>query len=78
MYEPAKLLNLTGANKRFWIRLNQTLRQTRHALGASRMDQALKLVKRTVERPGVIAPLNSDKNGTFGLGRRGNDRKPSH
>ena len=29
------------------------------------MGQALKLVKRTIERPGVIAPLNSDKNGAF-------------
>ena len=42
------------------------------------MGQALKLVKRTIERPGVIAPLNSDKNGTFGLRGRRNEGKPSH
>ena len=60
MHQAAQLFNLTGTDKRFWIRLNQTLRQTRHALGASRMGQALKLVKRTIERPCIVAPLNTN------------------
>ena len=60
MHQTAQLLDLAGTDKRFRIGLDQSLRQTGHTLGAGRMGQAFELIKRTVERPGVIAPLNSD------------------
>lgn len=60
MYQAAQLFNLTGTDKRFRIRLYQTLRQARHALGTSRMGKALQLIERSTEWPCIVAPLNTN------------------
>ena len=78
MHQTAQLLDLSGADKRFGIGLDQALRQTCHALGSSSVSQALELVERTVERPGVIAPLNTNQDGALGFRRRGDQRETSH
>ena len=60
MHQAAKLLYFTGTDKRFGIRLYQTLRQASHALGTSRVGKALQLIERAIERPCIVAPLNTD------------------
>ena len=78
MHQTAQLLDLAGADKRFGIGFDQALRQACDALGSSSVGQTLELVKRTVERPGVIAPLNTNQDGALGFRRRGDQRKTSH
>ena len=78
MNQAAQFLHLAGTDKRFWIGFDQSLRQTGHTLGAGRMGQAFELIKRTVERPSVIPPLDANQNSALGLRRCGNKGKPSH
>lgn len=78
MHQAAQLLDLARTDKRFGIGFNQALRQACHALGSSSVSQALELVERTVERPDVIAPLNTNQDGALRFRRRRDQRKTSH